>query len=151
MSKTMNEEAYVKSLIDKATDYAQSLSSQHLLIEHILYILMQEKKTQSILRRYKIDCQKIIEDTENYLKKYPLIEKGSKISVSKNIEFFSTAFLIANDCNIDYIKNKQILYILDALIAFSTMIDTYAYKILCDNKVDDELCVVHSTFFYYII
>ena len=145
MSKTMNEEAYVKSLIDKATDYAQSLSSQHLLIEHILYILMQEKKTQSILRRYKIDCQKIIEDTENYLKKYPLIEKGSKISVSKNIEFFSTAFLIANDCNIDYIKNKQILYILDALIAFSTMIDTYAYKILCDNKVDDELIArLHS-------
>ena len=40
MSKTMNEEAYVKSLIDKATDYAQSLSSQHLLIEHILYILI---------------------------------------------------------------------------------------------------------------
>lgn len=78
MSKTMNEEAYVKSLIDKATDYAQSLSSQHLLIEHILYILMQEKKTQSILRRYKIDCQKIIEDTENYLKKYPLIERVVK-------------------------------------------------------------------------
>lgn len=136
-----NENEIFKQLIDNSKKYAKETNFQCMTLEHILAKFLQEKNCQKVLKKYKVNISDILNGIKEYFQEYPnsSLTENDILNDKKNTEFFISAFYASNKCNKNFIKNVNMLYIINTIASFLIMENTFAHQVLIDNKVTQEL------------
>lgn len=140
--KKFNDRKQLENIIGLAYDKAKSLSSKYIHLEYILYAVLKNSKFIKLLKQYKINYEKLLNEVEDFITNFPLIEhlesSSDKIEVSKHVKVFLGYYEICKTCNKDICMKEDILFMTNILGAFLFMEDTFAQKLLLKNKVNQE-------------
>lgn len=140
--KKFNDRKQLENIIGLAYDKAKSLSSKYIHLEYILYAVLKNSKFIKLLKQYKINYEKLLNEVEDFITNFPLIEhlesSSDKIEVSKHVKVFLGYYEICKTCNKDICMKEDILFVTNILGAFLFMEDTFAQKLLLKNKVNQE-------------
>lgn len=140
--KKFNDRKQLENIIGLAYDKAKSLSSKYIHLEYVLYAVLKNIKFIKLFKQYKINYENLLNEVEDFISNFPLIEhlesSSDKIEISKHVKVFLGYYEICKKCNEDICMKDDILFITNVLSAFLFMEDTFAQKLLLKNKVNHE-------------
>ena len=130
----------INELMQSSYDKAKELSSRFIHLEHVLKIVMENQTFLKVLKRHKIDTNRIMKEIDEFLTKFPFIDhienSGEKIELSKPVQVFLGHYKLCYACNKDVIEDKDMMFVINIIASFLFMEDTFAQKMLMANGVD---------------
>lgn len=142
MNQNSNEEMLAK-ILSIAKDKAKTLKCQHLMLEHILYAMLKTPQIIKIFKRYSIDYDAMLEETETFILTFPLYERldinNYKLEVSKHVKVFLGYYSLNDICNAKIPLEDNIKFVANLIASMLMMEDTFAQKILLSYGVTHEL------------
>lgn len=143
MVKKFNSKIQLDNIMSVAYAKTKELNSKYVHLEYILYAVLKNPKFIKLLKKYKINYDKILNEVEDFIKNFPLIEKleseSDEIIISKLVKVFLAYYQICHKCNEDVVISKEILFMTNIIAAFLFMEDTFAQKILMSNGINQHL------------
>lgn len=136
-----NKDEYFEKLLADSYEYAKKLSSEYLLLEHVLMVFFNDNDLKNILFKNNIDINGVKKDIEKYLSEYPLISKTHNKELpknNKNIDFFISYYYTCKLCNQQSIDDKKNLFLLNTISSFLFMDDTIAQEILFNHNINEK-------------
>ena len=126
--------------IQRATDYAKRLGHKILLIEHLLYVFLQDECNKKYLIEHKINYDSLMNEIRVFLETCPLMlkEDSDNIIISPHLEVYTYIFLVAAECNkkikIETIEKNIMLF----LSSFLLLENSYSEKLLNKYGINYE-------------
>lgn len=140
--KKFNAIKHLENIANEACNKAESLSSKYVHLEYILYAILKNEKFIKLFKKYKINHTKLLNEVEDFITNFPLIEhvehSSDEIELSKPVKVFLGYYEICCKCNKDVVMEQDILFMTNIIAAFLFMEDTIAQKLLLKNKVNQK-------------
>lgn len=139
----MNSNDVITKILGKAYDKAKEQNSKYVLLEHLLYVVLKENYIKNILSDFnKKQYIKLINQVENHINSFPLIERNSSssetVEISKVVSVYLYTYFISCKCNDGLVENEKMLNLMNLLSSFLMMEDTFAEKMLSTNGFNND-------------
>lgn len=137
----MIKNKFIVSILTKATNIATETQSKYLLLEHVLFSLIQDENIKKEMRKYN---SKFFDEMElklaHYIKYFPLITRNTNKKkepiVANIVNVFLYTYLLCDKCNRPLIDDENILNLINSLASFLLLDGSQAQEFLVNANFD---------------
>ena len=139
MAEKPQEPDRISITLERAVQFANSLTHEYVTLEHLLYSIIEESDVSDLLTEMEVDAGAIVKDVEKYLKERDDITNMAEATARRNPRKTVALSRVFNRAITQVIfSGRTKLFCRDVLISLLSETDSYAYFFLAKHGVTRE-------------